>query len=83
MGTERVSSTTTVSNLLEYAKTGINHNLPCSSIKAEGHTIDQYYSQSSVVRELLGQSLLLIITFMELCVNKNPISLNAVLPRRK
>ncbi|KAF2883956.1 hypothetical protein ILUMI_22214 [Ignelater luminosus] len=83
MGTERVSSTTAVSNLLEHAKNSVNHNLPCNSIKAEGHIIEQYYSQSSVVKELLGQSLLLIITFMELCIYKNPTALGAVLPRRK
>lgn len=83
MGSERVSSTTIITNLLENARNNTKCTLPCTPIRMEEHMQEQYYSQTPVFRELLGQALLVIITFMDLCVYKNPASLAAVTPGKR
>ncbi|KAF5285985.1 hypothetical protein FQR65_LT12982 [Abscondita terminalis] len=74
MGTERVSSTAAVNHLMEGVTTD---DFPCSVI-VDTKFKDDYLSKNAISKELLGQALLLVVAFMEICVHKNPKSLSIV-----
>lgn len=79
VGTERVSATSTVKTLLENMENP-GEPLPCTRITADKHLKDMYYEIPAMHRDLLGQSLLLVTSFMDLCIYKNPVSLKAIAP---
>lgn len=58
-------------------------HLPCKKVDVEKQLQNYYFNQSSVNKELLGQSLMLILTFMELCINKNELCIKLVNNRSK
>ncbi|KAF5272742.1 hypothetical protein FQA39_LY07769 [Lamprigera yunnana] len=78
MGTEKVSSSLTVNNLLE---SNGSEEL-CCKLDIDNRFKVEYNLQSAIGQELLGQALLLIVTFAEICVNKNSACL-ALLSRNK
>ncbi|KAK4872440.1 hypothetical protein RN001_014469 [Aquatica leii] len=79
MGTERVSSTSAVNHLLE----GVNSKeFPCT-VKIDESFKDEYLSRNPIGKELLGQALLLIVAFMDICIHKNPASLAMVSRNKK
>lgn len=80
VGNECVSSTATILNLLGESE---KLALPCSPIKFDEKLKCDYLAKSSAHKELLGQSLMLVIAFVDLCVRRNPVSLKAIIPNRK
>ncbi|KAK5640444.1 hypothetical protein RI129_011255 [Pyrocoelia pectoralis] len=81
MGSERVSTTPAVNNLLGIGT--IADVTPKISLIFCEELKEKYLSQNGINRELLGQALLLIVTFMEICVHKNVESLAAVTQGKK
>lgn len=79
VGNERVSSSSTVDNLLLHK----DDTMPCSRINSDDCIRDYYYSQSPINRNLLGQALLIAITFMDLCIYKNINSLQVLLGKKR
>lgn len=74
-----MSSSSTVDNLLLQN----DETMPCTRINLEDSIKSHYYTQSTVNRDLLGQALLIAITFMDLCVYKNVNSLQVLLGKKK
>ncbi|XP_045462453.1 uncharacterized protein LOC123672393 isoform X2 [Harmonia axyridis] len=68
VGTESVSTISTIQKLFKYGE----FDLPCSPISVDQKLINSFEKQPSSNKELMGQSLLLTITFLELCIFKNP-----------
>ncbi|XP_017771178.1 PREDICTED: transcription elongation factor, mitochondrial isoform X2 [Nicrophorus vespilloides] len=77
VGNERVSTTGIVKQLLDK-----DDSLPCSTVEFQDNLKEYYFSQSASRKDLLGQSLMLVITFMNLCIYRNPNSLAAIAPGR-
>lgn len=77
VGNERVSSRKIISELLE--SNSETFSLPCTPITVEHQLINIYDSQSPASQELLGQALLLIVAFMDLCVYKNEKCINIIM----
>ncbi|KAI4470706.1 hypothetical protein MML48_1g09237 [Holotrichia oblita] len=75
VGTERVSIENTILSIISGAT---NTSLPCSRLTIDPVLIDNYYKCLKGYKDLLGQALLLVITFMELCVYNNPESLKLI-----
>lgn len=76
LGNEKISSNSVISDLLN---SSISKNaLPCTAITTDLHLKEWYFHQSAANQDLLGQSLLLVMAFMNLCVYKNPKSLKAL-----
>ncbi|RZC37662.1 uncharacterized protein BDFB_002825, partial [Asbolus verrucosus] len=82
VGNECVSSTTTILQLLDSSVLE-EFTLPCTPITLDKKIKNDYLSQSSAHKELLGQALMLTIAFTDLCVKRNSLSLNAVVPKKK
>lgn len=80
VGTERVSTEATIMDIINRNP---NSTLPCSKISVEPNLIDDYCKCSKGYKDLLDQALLLVITFMELCIYNNPISFGAIGKVRK
>ncbi|KAL3275312.1 hypothetical protein HHI36_020079 [Cryptolaemus montrouzieri] len=78
VGTEKVTAITTVNALLR----GENE-LPCTPVDVDEQIKIKFEGQSSIRKEILSQSLLLSIAFLDLCVYKNPVSLRAIAPSKK
>lgn len=57
--------------------------LPCSPISLDVKLKNDYLAQSAAHKELLGQALMLIVAFSDLCVKMNPVSLSAVSPGKR
>lgn len=76
MGQERVSAVKIVTELLNNSST--NPTLPYSKVSLEEVLKLQFLAHSAVSKELLGQPLMLAITFMDICVKKNPAAIKAV-----
>ncbi|EEZ99841.2 uncharacterized protein LOC103313039 [Tribolium castaneum] len=81
VGNECVSCTSVILHLLGDSPDGVM--LPCSSITFEEKLKSDYLGKSPAHKELLGQALMLVIAFMDLCVRKNPVSIKAIAPNRK
>ncbi|XP_044272006.1 uncharacterized protein LOC123015953 [Tribolium madens] len=81
VGNECVSCTSVILQLL--GDSPDDFTLPCSSITFEEKLKSDYLVQSPAHKELLGQALMLVIAFMDLCIRKNPISIKAIAPNRK
>lgn len=77
MGNERVSATTTISQLLDTSN-DVPFSLNCSPISVDRQVKDDYLELSAPHKELMAHALMLIIAFRDLCVHKNVVSLNAV-----
>ncbi|XP_065161611.1 transcription elongation factor, mitochondrial isoform X2 [Atheta coriaria] len=73
VGNERVSSGAIISKLLDG-----HDDLPCTAITTKGLIKSEFMSQSSVHKDLLGHALMLIVSFMNLCVYKNAASLHVI-----
>ncbi|XP_022919524.2 uncharacterized protein [Onthophagus taurus] len=78
VGGEKVSTIGIVSKLIEN-----DTKLACENILVDNLLIEQYETVPKDSKELLGRSLLLTITFMELIVKKNPESYKAIQPGQK
>lgn len=57
--------------------------LPCTKVDMNNSIKNFYQSQSTACKDLLGQALLIAVTFMDLCLYKNQNSINVVSGRRK
>lgn len=57
--------------------------LPYSSVTLDESLRTQFLSHAAVSKELLGQSLMLAITFMDVCVRKNPSACKAIICKGK
>lgn len=79
MGSEKVSTIQVVSELINNTSTT---SLPCRHLTTDYQLRNIYASQSAVNKELLGQALLLVTSFMELCIYKNANSWTALRPGR-
>ncbi|XP_044754022.1 transcription elongation factor, mitochondrial [Coccinella septempunctata] len=79
VGTEQVSTLTTIQQLFSYN----DFDLPCSAIDIDQNTINMFQNQPSFNKEIMGQSLLLAITFLDLCVYKNEKSLKAMSSQKR
>lgn len=79
MGSERVSAIDIVSQLLE----GTQDSQPYSAVIAKNRLKNAFMSHSAINKELLGQSLMLAVTFMDLCVKKIPSAYKAVVYKGK
>lgn len=79
IGTENVSTIANVENLFNHDK----FDLPCSKINIDQSMINKFERQPSANKELMGQSLLLAITFLDVCVYKNQRSLRALIPQNR
>lgn len=75
VGSERVSTEATISNIISGDE---NATLPCSKVIVGASLIADYNKCAKGYKDLLEQSLLLVITFMDLYVYNNPVSLKAV-----
>lgn len=77
MGNERVSSQSVIARMFDkfeesnkHDKVGeIIHSL--TPLHIGDHVKQYYFNQTDVQREVLCQTLLLCVTFMELCIHKN------------
>ncbi|XP_056631786.1 transcription elongation factor, mitochondrial [Diorhabda sublineata] len=78
VGQEKVAAVTTINELLNDNVETSEASLPCTKIMVEQQLKAAFDSQTPVNKELLGQALMLVITFMDLCVYKNPAALDAV-----
>ncbi|XP_050517269.1 transcription elongation factor, mitochondrial [Diabrotica virgifera virgifera] len=78
VGQEKVAAVTTINQLLQSNEDLENSSLPCTPITVEQQLKNAFSSQSPANKELLGQALMLVITFMDLCIYKNPCSLATV-----
>lgn len=78
VGTERVAALDIVTQLIENTSTA-----PCTPVQVDSQIRGNYMSQSPADKELLGQALMLIISFMDLCIYKNSSSIAALTPNRK
>ncbi|CAG9854471.1 unnamed protein product [Phyllotreta striolata] len=80
VGQERVSAISIIQQLLD---NNDNFSLPCTPVAVEPKLKTLFNAQISTNKELLGQALMLIISFMDLCVYKNPLALNSVSNQNK
>lgn len=83
VGQEKVAAVTTINELLNNNIETGKPSLPCTKILVEQQLKNAFNSQTPGNKELLGQSLMLVITFMDLCVYKNPAALDAVFSTSK
>ncbi|KAG5898064.1 hypothetical protein JTB14_001770 [Gonioctena quinquepunctata] len=77
VGKEKVSAVTTVTQLVEN-NCDEQSVLPCTPITVEPNLRNAFISHSPSDKELLGQALLLVVSFMDICVHRNPVSMKAV-----
>ncbi|XP_074028227.1 transcription elongation factor, mitochondrial isoform X2 [Leptinotarsa decemlineata] len=77
IGKEKVSTLSVVNELMQNYG-GLEWKLKCEPITVEEALKNSFSSYSSSNKELMGQALLLVVSFMNLCVLKNPKSLKAV-----
>lgn len=77
VGQEKVSALNSITSILDKS------SIFCGTVNLDERIKQNYLSQSSINKELLGQSLMLAITFMELCIHKNENSIKAVAYRGK
>ncbi|CAH1119766.1 unnamed protein product [Phaedon cochleariae] len=83
VGNEKVAAGTIITELVENDGKNKLFNLPCTPITIEDQLRDAFMSRASPTKELLGQALLLVISFMDLCIYKNSTSLSAISSRKK
>ncbi|KAK9871488.1 hypothetical protein WA026_012861 [Henosepilachna vigintioctopunctata] len=79
VGTEKVSAIKTVEQLFNNTEL----NLAYSPVHINQSLKEKFNKQSSLYQELMSQSLLLGITFLDLCVYKNPVSIQAISPSKR
>lgn len=82
VGQEKVSAITIIEELLKNGD-GPGSSLPTTPVTVEQRLKISFNSQPPAKKELLGQALMLIISFMDLCVYKNPVSIAAMNITRK
>ncbi|KAJ8915858.1 hypothetical protein NQ315_004672 [Exocentrus adspersus] len=80
VGTEKVSAITTVMELVQNDGKSKSFSLPCTPITLTEQLRNAFLSQSPADKELLSQALMLVVSFMDLCIYKNPVSLVAITP---
>ncbi|XP_018567783.1 uncharacterized protein LOC108908277 [Anoplophora glabripennis] len=78
VGNERVSALTKVTELVQNDGKLNHFSLPCTPVNVKEQLKNAFLSQTPASKELLGQALMLVVSFMDLCVYKNPISLVAI-----
>ncbi|VEN58301.1 unnamed protein product [Callosobruchus maculatus] len=79
VGFEKVSAIDKVTALI---LNGDSNEVPCSPIFVDNTMKRAFLSQTSVNKEVLSQSLMLVVSFMDLCVHQNPKCLARLLPQR-
>lgn len=77
VGQERVSAVKIITELLNNSSS-TDPTLPYSSVTLEEDLKLQFLAYAAVSKELLGQPLMLAVTFMDICVKKNPAAIKAV-----
>ncbi|CAH0730006.1 unnamed protein product, partial [Brenthis ino] len=77
VGNERVSTDQTVINLLQEAASRESN----SHVFVPENLVNDYLSQKELQKDMLGQCLLLALTFMDICIYKNKESINKLLKR--
>lgn len=75
IGNEKVSTISGVTKLLDISQCS---ELPCLPVTCDTKIKEYFSYQSSIYKEIMGQSLMLIVTFINICIHQNPISLKAV-----
>ncbi|KAJ8977678.1 hypothetical protein NQ317_010417 [Molorchus minor] len=78
VGTEKVAALTAVSQLVKSDEASDDFLLPCTPISIEDNLRHAFLAKSSANKELLGQALMLVVSFMDLCIYKNPTSISAL-----
>lgn len=73
VGNERVSTDQTVEMLLQ--------NPTDSKVRVSEHLVTMFRSQKELQKDMLGHSLLLGLTFMDLCIYKNQESIDKLVRR--
>lgn len=81
VGYERVSAIEVITELLE-SNVG-TCNLPCMPIAVNIEVRNSFKEHSTLNKELLGQALLVVVTFMNLFVYDNSKSWSVILSRNK
>lgn len=76
IGSEKIASVRTVNELLTPYPEDYSH--PCTPVVFEPELKAMYESQPPATKDLLGHALLLILTFMDICIYKNPVSIKAL-----
>ncbi|CAH2004538.1 unnamed protein product [Acanthoscelides obtectus] len=77
VGNEKVSAITKVTRLIENDGT-FEVEVPCSPISVNSHLKQAFMAENSENKELLSQALMLVVTFMDVCVRKNPATLASI-----
>lgn len=80
VGNEKVSASRSISQLINGEE---ECSVPCSPIKVDFDIKTRYHSQNAINKDLMGQALMLVISFMDLCVYKNSKSLNSLIPGKR
>lgn len=81
IGNEKVSAIEIVSQLLENSTA--NSRLVCTPVSVDLSTKTAFREHATANQELLGQALLVVVTFMDLFVYNNSKTWSALLSRNK
>lgn len=81
IGNEKVSAIKIVSQLLDNSTP--NSDLSCTPISVDSSIKTTFREHATSNQELLGQALLVVVTFMDLFVYNNSRTWSALLPRNK
>ncbi|KAJ8933684.1 hypothetical protein NQ318_011460 [Aromia moschata] len=76
VGTEKVSALAVVMQLVE-SHSRSDFSLPCTPITLEQQLRDKYVMDTSANKELLGQALMLVVSFIDLCIYKKSYQLSS------
>lgn len=79
VGNECVSNIDVIHQLLSQ----VSCNLPCTPIKVDDDLRMIYLNETPTNQELLGQALMVTLTFTDICIRGNQLSLDAVAPNKK
>lgn len=76
MGQERVSAVKVITELLSNSQESLHR--PYSSVTLDSALKDVFLAQTAINKEVLGQPLMLAITFMDICVKGKSAAYKAI-----